>query len=86
MVWFETILVVLTLLTGIVWLLDKLFLAKRRAARGGLLDEEPVLVDYSRAFFPVDGAAPSRAPSAITVPAQVRKSLAVMSLPEVSRR
>lgn len=53
MVWFETILVVLTLLTGIVWLLDKLFFAKRRAARGGLLDEEPVLVDYSRAFFPV---------------------------------
>ncbi len=53
MVWFETILVVLTLLTGIVWLLDKLFLARRRAARGGLLDEEPVLVDYSRAFFPV---------------------------------
>ena len=53
MVWFETILVVLTLLTGVVWLLDKLFLAKRRAARNGLLDEEPVLVDYSRAFFPV---------------------------------
>jgi signal peptidase I len=53
MVWFETILVVLTLLTGVIWLLDKLFLAKRRAARNGLLDEEPVLVDYSRAFFPV---------------------------------
>ncbi len=53
MVWFETILVVLTLLTGVVWLADKLFLAKRRRARGGLLDEEPVLVDYSRAFFPV---------------------------------
>ena len=53
MVWFETILVVLTLLTGTIWLLDKLFFAKRRAARGGLLDEEPVLVDYSRAFFPV---------------------------------
>lgn len=53
MVWFETILVVLTLLTGVIWLADKLFLAKRRAARGGLLDEEPVLVDYSRAFFPV---------------------------------
>ena len=53
MVWFETILVILTLLTGVVWLLDKLFLAKRRAARNGLLDEEPVLVDYSRAFFPV---------------------------------
>lgn len=53
MVWFETILVVLTLLTGFIWLLDKLFLAKRRAARSGLLDDEPVLVDYSRAFFPV---------------------------------
>ncbi len=53
MVWFETILVVLTLLTGTVWLLDKLFFAKRRAARDGLLDSEPVLVDYSRAFFPV---------------------------------
>ncbi|MEO8366011.1 MAG: signal peptidase I [Pseudoxanthomonas sp.] len=53
MVWFETILVVLTLLTGVISLLDKLFLAKRRAARNGLLDEEPVLVDYSRAFFPV---------------------------------
>ena len=32
MVWFETILVALTALTGLVWLLDKLFLAKRRAA------------------------------------------------------
>jgi signal peptidase I len=53
MVWFETILVVLTLLTGTVWLLDRLFFARRRAARGGLLEEEPVLVDYSRAFFPV---------------------------------
>ncbi|GAB2502203.1 signal peptidase I [Pseudoxanthomonas sangjuensis] len=50
---FETILVVATLLTGAIWLLDKLFFAKRRAERGGLLDEEPVLVDYSRAFFPV---------------------------------
>ena len=53
MVWFETILVVLTLLTGVVWLADKLFLAKRRAQRAGLLDTEPVVVDYARAFFPV---------------------------------
>ena len=53
MVWFETALVVLTLFTGVVWLLDKLFFAKRRAAKGGLLAEEPVVVDYSRAFFPV---------------------------------
>jgi len=54
MVWFETILVVLTLLTGLIWLLDRLFFAKRRAESAGLLDEkEPLLVDYSRAFFPV---------------------------------
>jgi len=53
MVWFETILVVLTLLTGAIWLADKLFLARRRAQRSELLAEEPVLVDYSKAFFPV---------------------------------
>ncbi len=55
MVWFETILVTLTVLSGLVWLLDKLFLAKRRAAAAGPLDEvkEPLLVDYSKAFFPV---------------------------------
>lgn len=53
--WFEIILVVLTLFSGLVWLLDKLWLAKRRAAREGLLDDgkEPVVVDYSKAFFPV---------------------------------
>ena len=55
MVWFETILVVLTALTGLVWLLDKLFLAKRRAAAAGPLEEakEPVAIDYSKAFFPI---------------------------------
>src|SRR5690606_6170206 len=54
MKWFELALVVLTGATGIIWLLDRLFFAKRRAARAGLLDEkEPVLVDYARAFFPV---------------------------------
>ena len=53
MKWFELGLVVLTFATGLVWLLDRLFLARRRAARDGLLAEEPVLVDYSRAFFPV---------------------------------
>jgi len=52
--WFEIVLVVLTFATGIIWLLDRMFLAKRRAAREGLLEtKEPVLVDYSRAFFPV---------------------------------
>ena len=53
--WFEIALVVLTFLTGIIWLLDKLFFAKRRAENAGLLDEgrEPVIVDYAKAFFPV---------------------------------
>ncbi|MBN8799999.1 MAG: signal peptidase I, partial [Stenotrophomonas nitritireducens] len=54
MKWFEIALVVLTLGSGLVLLLDKLFMARRRATKGGLLDsEEPALVDYSRAFFPV---------------------------------
>ena len=52
--WFEIVLVVLTLFTGLVWLLDKLFLSRRRMAREGLLEaKEPVVVDYSKAFFPV---------------------------------
>jgi len=54
MKWFETALVVLTVLTGVIWLLDKLVLAKARARRAGLLEEkEPIVVDYAKAFFPV---------------------------------
>ena len=54
MKWFEIALVVLTFATGIIWLLDRLLFAKRRARRSGLLEEkEPVVVDYARAFFPV---------------------------------
>lgn len=53
--WFEIALVVLTLVTGLVWLLEKLVLAKHRTAHQGLLDDdaEPWYVDYSKAFFPV---------------------------------
>ena len=53
--WFEIALVVLTFLSGAIWLLDKLFLAKRRKAAGGLLDDgrDPVVIDYAKAFFPV---------------------------------
>ena len=52
--WFEIALVVLTFATGIIWLADRLFFARRRAQRAGLLEEkEPVVVDYARAFFPV---------------------------------
>ena len=50
---FEILLVVLTLASGLILLADKLYFARRRAQRAGLLDTEPVLVDYSRAFFPV---------------------------------
>ena len=47
--WFEFALVVLTLFTGIVWLLDKWFFAKRRTANAGLLEaREPLVVDYSK--------------------------------------
>jgi len=54
MVWFEIALVVLTLFTGVVWLVDKLWLRKRREARAGVEGAtEPMIVDYSRAFFPV---------------------------------
>src|SRR5690606_39131023 len=53
--WFEIALVVLTVLSGLIWLLDKLVLARRRAAHAGLLDDgrDPWYVDYAKAFFPV---------------------------------
>jgi len=50
---FEFLLVALTLASGLILLADKLYFARRRARRAGLLDSEPALVDYSRAFFPV---------------------------------
>lgn len=55
MKWFELGLVVLTFASGIIWLVDRLFFAKARRARAGILDEdrEPVVVDYARAFFPI---------------------------------
>lgn len=62
---FALILVIGTLLTGIIWLVDRLaFAPKRRrsfeAARAGEDEKktdnkprEPILVDYARSFFPV---------------------------------
>jgi len=65
---FPLILVVATFLTGIVWLADTLFFAPRRLRRAGGPGEEgsplsgrerardveqPILVEYSRSFFPV---------------------------------
>ncbi len=60
---FPLVLVVLTFVTGAVWLADIAFLRKRRLAgaeQGGQVDEsadefedrEPWLVDISRSFFP----------------------------------
>lgn len=52
--WFEIALVTLTLLSGLIWLADRLFWRKRRLQRSGLLDDkEPVVVDYAKALFPV---------------------------------
>lgn len=46
---FPLILVVLTAVTGIIWLLDRLFF--RRGRSGDSAD--PLLVDYAKSFFPV---------------------------------
>jgi signal peptidase I len=46
---FALILFVALVVTGGIWLLDVLLLKKRRAAE----DKEPLLVEYSRSFFPV---------------------------------
>ncbi len=46
---FELALVVFSLLTGLVWALDVVWLGRRRAAGA----KQPWLVDFSRSFFPV---------------------------------
>ena len=52
---FALILTVLSAFTGLVWLVDKLFFAKRRGmmVKDGEEVAEPALVDYSRSLFPV---------------------------------
>ena len=49
---FSIILIVLTLVSGLVWLLDHLFFAPRRRQRKEAV-AEPIWVEYSRSFFPV---------------------------------
>ena len=52
---FALILTVLSAFTGIVWLVDTLFFAKRRKlmVANGEDVVEPAVVDYSRSLFPV---------------------------------
>jgi signal peptidase I len=52
---FAVILTALTLVTGIVWVLDKLWLGPRRRARLALdaIDKPSGFVDFCRSFFPV---------------------------------
>lgn len=46
---FALFMLVVLVITGAIWLLDSLFLRKRRAAGAA----DPVLVEYSKSFFPV---------------------------------
>ena len=48
-----TFLVAATLVSGLIWLLDRLVFAKRRRQRLGEDAKEPVVVDYARSFFPI---------------------------------
>jgi signal peptidase I len=52
---FSFVLVIATLVTGLVWAVDALYFRPRRvaAAGSGPAPREPVLVEYSRSFFPI---------------------------------
>ncbi len=52
--YFSILLVVLTIVTGIVWLLDKLIWAPKRKAKKGVAEDDiPYWVDTSQQIFPV---------------------------------
>lgn len=53
---FPTFLVLATLITGMIWLTDYFFFGPKRKAlvdHGGETAKEPLLVEYSRSFFPI---------------------------------
>jgi signal peptidase I len=52
---FSLLLLIVVVLAGLIWGLDRLLLApaRARAARGGVAVPEPLTVDYARSFFPV---------------------------------
>ena len=51
---FEAALVVFTLVTGLIWLADRLWLAPARTgAQNGETPKEPALVEFAKSFFPI---------------------------------
>ncbi len=51
---FEALLLLLTLVAGLIWLLDILLLARlRRRPSTSLTKSEPLVIEYAKAFFPV---------------------------------
>ncbi len=50
---FPLLLVILVFGTGLIWLVDIFFLAPARRRAGEAESREPVLVEYSKSFFPV---------------------------------
>ncbi|MBB5209992.1 signal peptidase I [Microbulbifer hydrolyticus] len=52
---FPLILLLLVVVTGVIWLVDALFLARGRRTRAakGQQEQEPVVVEYAKSFFPV---------------------------------
>ena len=51
---FEFVLVAAVAVSGFIWLIDKLFLAsKRQLKSSGTSSPDPILVEYSKSFFPV---------------------------------
>ena len=49
---FSLILVILVFVTGIIWLVDHLFFAKKRQQQGAEV-KEPIVVEYAKFLFPV---------------------------------
>lgn len=51
---FELLLLILTVVSGVIWLADVLFFARlRRNTESKVVPKEPLVIEYSRAFFPV---------------------------------
>jgi signal peptidase I len=48
---FTFVLVLLSVVTGVIWAIDRAWFAPRRRAAG--IQKDPVVVDYARSFFPV---------------------------------